>query len=258
MNLWDSNSVKRFIAGSRWSTNYKALVEFAYYDFCRFNGFEYEPTHYPKESKIPYVPLEKDIDELIVGFKNSKYLPLIQLLKESGFRPEEGFRLTSDDVDVDTKIVTLNCPAKHSLPRQFKMSDRLLAMMLPLIRKTPHKERLWGGTGRHIKRNFALIRNRTAKELCNPRLHKVTLGSLRHFYATKLYSQTKDVIFVQQRLGHKNIQNTMVYINLVNFSEDDSFTVKVGSTLEECTQLLEAGFTYVTDYEDKKLFKKRK
>ena len=84
------------------------------------------------------------------------------------------------------------------------------------------------------------------------------MGSFRHFYGTKLYSQIKDVVFVQQRLGHKNIQNTMVYINLVNFSEDDSFTVKIGSTLEECTQLLEAGFTYVTDWENKKLFRKRK
>ena len=204
------------------------------------------------------MPLEKDIDELICGFKNSKYMPVLQLLKESGFRPEEAFRLTPNDFDLEQKLCTLNKPAKHSLPRQFKMSDRLVSMITPLIKKTPLKERLWGGTAKHIKRNFVLIRNRTSKDVCNPRLKNVTMGSLRHFYGTKLYSQTKDVVFVQQRLGHKNIQNTMVYINLVNFSEDDSFTVKVGSTIEECTQLLEAGFTYVTDYQDKKLFRKRK
>jgi len=185
-------------------------------------------------------------------------MPLLQLLKESGFRPEEAFRLTPNDFDVEQKLCTLNKPAKHSLPRQFKMSDRLVLMITLLIMKTLPKERLWGGKGRHIKRNFSLIRNRTAKEICNPRLKKVTLGSFRHFYGTKLYSQTKDVVFVQQRLGHKNIQNTMVYINLVNFSEDDSFTVKVGSTLEECTNLLEAGFEFVTDFEGQKLFRKRK
>jgi hypothetical protein len=32
-------------------------------------------SKYPQETKIPYVPLEKDIDQLIAGFKNSKYAP---------------------------------------------------------------------------------------------------------------------------------------------------------------------------------------
>ena len=108
VNIWDVDSVKRFIAGSSWANNYKAILEFTYYDFCLFNGFDYKPTKYPREQKIPYVPLEKDIDELIVGFKYSKYMPLIQLLKESGFRPEEAFRLTPDDFDLDSIVVTLN------------------------------------------------------------------------------------------------------------------------------------------------------
>jgi integrase len=257
VNIWDIDSVRRFIAGSSLGNNYKGLMEFTYFDFCQFNGFNYKPTKYPKEQKIPYVPLEKDIDELIVGFKGSKYMPLIQLLKESGFRPEEAFRLTSDDFDLETKIVTLNKPAKHSLPRQFKMSDRLVAMITPLIRKTQSKDRIWCGTSEHIKNSYRIIRNRIAVELGNPRLKKVTLGSLRHFFATKLYSQTKDLIFVKERLGHVSVLNTMVYVNLINFSEDDSFNVKVGSTLEECTMLLESGFTYICDFQDRKLFRKR-
>ena len=136
VNLWDMDAVKRFIAGSNWANNYKTILEFAYSDFCRFNGCNYEPTRYPKEIKIPYVPLEKDIDELIAGFKNSKYMPLLQLLKESGFRPEEAFRLTPDDFDLEQRLCTLNKPAKHSLPRQFKMSERLTAMITPIVRTT--------------------------------------------------------------------------------------------------------------------------
>jgi hypothetical protein len=43
---------------------------------------------------------------------------------------------------------------------------------------------------------------------------------------------------------------------LTNYSED--YTVKVASTLDEYTSLLEQGFEYVSDYEDKKILRKRK
>jgi integrase len=133
VNIWDIDSVHRYIAGSEWGNNYKSIMEYMYRDWCQFNGFDYKLTKYPKDTKIPYVPLEKDIDILIAGFKNSKYPPMLQLLKESGFRPEEAFRLTPNDFDLEQKICTLNKPAKHSLPRQFKMSDKLVAMINPLV-----------------------------------------------------------------------------------------------------------------------------
>ena len=56
---------------------------------------------------------------------------MIQLLKESGFRPVEAFRLTPDDFDLEQQICTLNKPAKHSLPRQFKMPNKFVAMITP-------------------------------------------------------------------------------------------------------------------------------
>lgn len=49
----------------------------------------------------------------------------------------------------------------------------------------------------------------------------------------------------------------MVYVHMINFGSDD-YTVRVASTLDECTKLLEAGFEYITDYEGKTIFKKRK
>jgi hypothetical protein len=88
VNIWDVDAVRRYIAGSSWGNNYKAILEFTYYDFCQFNGFDYKPTKYPREQKIPYVPLEKDIDELVVGFKYSKYMPLIQLGRPAWTCPE--------------------------------------------------------------------------------------------------------------------------------------------------------------------------
>ena len=45
---------------------------------------------------------------------------------------------------------------------------------------------------------------------------------------------------------------------LVFYSLDDEFISKVANTVEEACALVEAGYEYVCDIEDAKLFKKRK
>jgi hypothetical protein len=52
----------------------------------------------------------------------------------------------------------------------------------------------------------------------------------------------------------------MVYINLEQplFEVSDDFVVKVASTIEQATKLLEVGFEYVNEIDGKKLFRKRK
>ena len=54
------------------------------------------------------------------------------------------------------------------------------------------------------------------------------------------------------------MKNTLIYTHLVDFDEDDQFTVKVAYTLDEFISLLEQGFEYISDYQDKKILRKRK
>jgi len=60
-----------------------------------------------------------------------------------------------------------------------------------------------------------------------------------------------------QVLGHKNIKNTLIYTQLVDFQDDD-YISKVAKTVEEACQLVEAGFEYVCEMDDVKIFKRRK
>jgi len=76
-----------------------------------------------------------------------------------------------------------------------------------------------------------------------------------------LNHQTKDIIHVQRFLGHKKIENTMLYIQIAEtlFKETtDEFTVRIATKPNEIKSLLEVGFEYVCEKEDTLYFRKRK
>lgn len=66
-----------------------------------------------------------------------------------------------------------------------------------------------------------------------------------------------NVLIVQKLLGHKSIQNTMKYIHMIHF-KDDEFDVEAATNVEEAKQLLSAGFNYVLEKNNIMLFRRPK
>ena len=63
------------------------------------------------------------------------------------------------------------------------------------------------------------------------------------------YYRTKDILNVMQLLGHRKIENTLKYVQLVKalFQDvDDQYICKVARNVEEAKQLIELAFEYVT------------
>jgi len=79
-----------------------------------------------------------------------------------------------------------------------------------------------------------------------------------YWKATMKYHKTKDILYVMQLLGYKNIENTLIYTQLVGFKGEDEFICKVAKTVDQALELIEAGFEYVCEIEGVKLFRKRK
>jgi hypothetical protein len=71
------------------------------------------------------------------------------------------------------------------------------------------------------------------------------------------YHRTKDILYVMKLLGHKDIANTLIYTQLVEF-EGDEYSSAVAHNVDEAKKLIEAGFEYVCDHENMMLFRKRK
>ena len=65
-----------------------------------------------------------------------------------------------------------------------------------------------------LRQNFNYLRKVAARKLGNPRLLEITFITFRHWFGTMEYHKTKDILHVQRLLGHRNIQNTLIYIDL--------------------------------------------
>ena len=258
VNLWDTTAVENYLENSNLSGGTKVNYSVAYMNWCRFKGFEYERKKYRRKEKLPYIPTEKDIDQLIGGFLNSKYGAYIQLIKETAFRPIEASRLKPIDFDLNRKIVTLNDPAKNGNPRQLKISDKAISMLIPLMNNIKPIDLIWDSKPRNICETIRRHRLNVAQRLGNPNLSRITLKTLRHWKATMEYHRTKDILYVKELLGHKSIKNTLIYTHLVDFEDNDQFIVKVAKSLEDYTELLELGFNYVSDFDGMKVLRKRK
>ena len=114
-----------------------------------------------------------------------------------------------------------------------------------------------------LEKSFLRQRKRLAHKLGNPRLLSIHMHMFRHWKATMEYYRTRDILHVMPLLGHRKIENTLLYVQLVNsiFQDvDDEYICKIAKTTQEAAQLVELGFEYVTgEYNDGgKLFKKKK
>jgi integrase len=265
VDLDDPEAVKLFVAGKGVRESTKEKIAYIYDGYVKWRGLAWEKPVYQRDTELPFIPLEKEIDHLILA-SSGKTSTFLQFLKESACRPVEAWRTKWSDVDFERSVIYINRPAKRSRPRAFRPSAQLTTMIRRLPRTSGHLFRFREGSNfKNFTRTFYLMRRRVARTTQNPWLMRISFKTLRHWKATMEYHRTKDILHVKELLGHKSIKNTLIYTHLVNFESDD-WICRVANTLEEVAELVEAGvaelveagFEYVTDFEGRKVFRKRK
>jgi integrase len=254
------DTVKAAIANLQRSETYKLLLCIAYEGFGKYCGLPWTRPKYKQCEKLPFIPHETEIDALIAGV-DRKTSALLRLLKETAMRLGEAWQLEWTHLDVQNHIATCNNPEKNSRPRIFNISPDLTLM----LDKLPKVNQYIFGCGKGIQQGRAdpkvhmkLLRRqkgritrqreRVAAKLQNPRILKISYHTLRHWKATMLYHQTKDILYVMKFLGHKGLKNTLIYIDLEIAcfpNGGDDYVGKVATTHIEALNLIEAGFEHV-------------
>ena len=257
-NILNPETVKEAIAKQKWQDGTKLNYVNFYDTFIKFLGLTWQKPKYKHSRKLPFIPLESEIDLLIHG-TGKKISTALQIIKETGMRIGEVMRLRWIDIDTERNIIALNYAEKHGNNRMFRVSTQLIQRILLIPKKS---EYVFNQSKISVTSNFYIARKRIAYAYNNPRLLRISFHTIRHWKATTEYHKTKDILHVKNMLGHQSIDNTLIYISLEQslFGSTDKleFYVKVAHNIEEACELVKVGFDYVCEMEDAKLFRKRK
>jgi len=144
---------------------------------------------------------------------------VIELFLGTGIRLQELVDLDIEDIDLDSKHLRVR--AKGGV-QQVKF---LKTTLRSLLRTYLIKRRCLGdGECRALflsNRNERLCERQVARRLqywlsAAGIDKKLSPHTLRHTFATHLYSRTGDILVVQRALGHRDLSTTLVYTHLVD------------------------------------------
>jgi len=257
VDIDDPEDVKAYIASKGiWTNAFKEGVAKVYNHYVRYNGLSWRKPNYKYSRKLPYIATTEQINKIISNCRK-RYALILSILRDTGLRPIELHRLTLKDVDLEKGNIA-TCSAKDGNPRLLKLKPSTLAMLKDYVVENEFglNARMFP-TPEAMRKAYCRTRRHLAKKLHEPDLMKIRLYDFRHYYATMLYQKTKDILYVKEQMGHKRIENTLIYTHLIRFS-DEEYVSAVAKTIDEARKLVEGGFEYVTEMDGLKLFKKRK
>jgi len=222
----------------------------AYNHYVKVHGLSWEKPRYKWEQQKPKIPTSQALDTIIER-ASKQYAVIFKALRETGVMPYELSQVCLRDIDFDKSILNVRGFKGHA-SRSFKLKAEtvgLLKWYLQKYGKFPRSE--W------ICRAWRRLRDKVAGELNEPSLKTIRLYDLRHFYGSMLYHRTKDILFTKQQMGHKKIETTLLYAQLLDLDSED-YHAATAKTVEEACKLVESGFQYVCEFEGIKLFRKPK
>jgi integrase len=256
--LTQPETVKVFIASINTTDGYKKNLCTAYNHYCEYTQTKWKRPRYTQEAKnIALAPKEKLL--MIIAEAGKQLGIRLQMSMETGLRPVELCRLKVKDIDLEHRTVNPTT-AKGGNPRTIPLSSSLIAKLEERIKAknlNPNDNLFGNLTSDQYGCAYRKVRNRLAKKLNDPTIKTIRLYDFRHYFATNLYDKTKDILLVKQQMGHKKLDTTLIYTQLLNLNEDE-WTCRGVTTVEQATQLIENGFQYVTEMNGVKLFRKRK
>jgi integrase len=254
VDLSKPDDVKAFIANKQVSNGFRGNLVKAYNYYCSINGIAWDRPHYNWEQNKPKIPTQETLNKIIASC-GYKYIVIFTLLEETGAMPVELSRTTLRDIDFERNTLAIRGSKGHA-SRIHKLRSEVIAMLKTYLAIIGMKEYPFPSP-KQMTKAWIKYKKRLSQRLCDSMLLQIRLYDLRHFYATMTYHKTKDILYTKQQMGHKKIETTLLYTQLVNF-ENDEFTSAVAKTIEEARNLIESGFEYVTELDGVKLFRKRK
>jgi len=177
--------------------------------------FHFKIPYAKRGSKLPVVLSRSEIKKIIALIKNPKHKLLISLSYGAGLRVSEVINLKVENIDLKELVIHIK-QSKGKKDRITIIPERLKSDLMNLIAGKAKNDfvfeserggKLTSRTAQQVFKNFL------KKAEINK---KATFHCLRHSFATHLLENGVDVRYVQELLGHRNIQTTQIYTKVTN------------------------------------------
>lgn len=176
------------------------------------------------DRKLPIVLSRHELRRLFFAPQRLKQRVIFTVIYSAGLRISELCNLLISDIDSDRMTIRI-AKSKGNMDRYVPLSKYALVGLRKYIRSAKPKHYLFNGKVKGQKLSTAAIQQsfRLAKKQANI-LKPVSVHSLRHSFATHLLEDGLDIVTIKELLGHVDIQNTMMYLQVAQFDRKKAFS----------------------------------
>ena len=187
-----------------------------YYTQILKRKFFFDIRHAKKEKKLPVVLSKQEIDKMIKVTENPKHKFLIKLLYSTGMRISEVVKIKMSDVDFERKLILVRS-GKGKKDRYTLLADSLEETLKRQSALKNRDDYLFTSRNKkshwHVMSAQKVIKQASQQASINK---NVSAHTLRHSFATHLLESGTDIRYIQELLGHKNLETTQVYTKVAN------------------------------------------
>jgi len=188
----------------------------------------------PKPSlRLPVVLTREEIKSIFDAIKNAKHRLIFMVIYSGGLRVSEVVNLRVDDIDSQRMQIRVR-QGKGRKDRCTLLSKGVLNQLREYWKC--YHPKVWLFPSRNDKDkplSTGTIQHIFKASCMKAGIKKpATVHTLRHSFATHLLDEGANLFSIQKLLGHRHIQNTLIYLHL-----QQNFTKQIKSPIDE---LLEA------------------
>ena len=196
-----------------------AALRFFYVKTLKKNWSVVE-TPYPKKAfRLPTILSQEEVERLIDAASAPFHHTVLMTLYATGARNSELTHLKVTDVDSQRMAIHIR-GGKGRKDRDVMLSKKLLEELREHWRRLQKKPRVWLFPGQKDHCGDKPINPKTVWHACRQAAKRAAIRkslhphTLRHCFATHLYEAGTDLRNIQLLLGHRDLEETTIYLHV--------------------------------------------
>lgn len=185
-----------------------------YYGEVMKRDFIYEIKAPSKDRKLPVVLSRHEVISIFNNVSNLKHKTILMLIYSAGLRLNEAITMKVSDIDTGRGVINIR-GSKGRKDRTTLLSGRFREIFTQYLDVYSPVTWLFEGQYKNDHISARSVQNLFSRAVDRAGITKnVTVHTLRHSFATHLLEQGTDIRFIQELLGHKSPNTTMIYTHV--------------------------------------------